>query len=69
MTDKEKMELLKLRKRVEAQREEIKSLQNRLAELRGRCYPGAEKFFENHQYALLTIVTADKVKHHDKSLL
>lgn len=67
MTDKEKLELLNLRKRVQAQREEIAKLQNRFAELRGRCYPGAEKYFENHQYALLTIVTADRVKH-DKSV-
>ena len=59
MTDKEKMELLNLRKRVESQRAEIKNLQNRLAELRGRCYPGAEKFFDSKQYGLLKIVTVD----------
>ena len=63
LTDKERMELMNLRKRVQAQREEISKLQNMFAELRKRCYPGAEKFFENHQYALLTIVTEDRVKH------
>lgn len=57
MTDKEKMELQNLRKRVQMQREEISKLQNRLAELRGRCYPGAEKYLDNHQYGLIKIVT------------
>lgn len=35
ITDKEKMELLNLRKKVVAQREEIKRLQKRLKELEG----------------------------------
>ena len=35
MIDKEKMELLNLRKKVVAQREEIKRLQKRLKELEG----------------------------------
>lgn len=67
LTDKERMELLNLRKRVQMQREEISKLQNRYAELRARCYPDAEKYFDNKQYGLLTIVTADRVKH-DKSM-
>lgn len=63
MTDKEKMEMLNLRRRVQAQREEICKLQNRFAELRARCYPGAEEYFDKKMYGLLTIVTANRAKY------
>lgn len=68
LTDKERMELLNLRKRVVAQKEEIKRLEVKceyqrqmheaeLDALRSRCYPTARDCFDNHQWGLLKIVT------------
>lgn len=68
LTDKEKMELLNLRKKVVAQKEEIKRLQKQvehirdsynaeIATLRTRCYIGAEEYFDKKMYGVLKIVT------------
>ena len=61
LTDKERMELMNLRKRVAAQREELKHLRElhdgEMSVLRSRCYPGAERYFDSGQYGLIKIVT------------
>ena len=71
MSDKEKLELINLRNRLRSQREEIKRLteenaglkkkieyneQDR-ALLRSRCLMGVERYFDDHQYCVLKIVT------------
>jgi len=69
MSDKEKLELINLRNRLRSQREEIKRLteENAVlkkkveynemdrAYLRSRCFLGAERYFDDHQYGILKI--------------
>lgn len=71
MTEKENSEMMSLRNRIRCQKDEINRLleentmlkmrikynESNLETLRTRCHIGAEKYFDNHQYGLLKIVT------------
>ncbi len=76
MTEKEKLELMNLRNRLRCQKDEINRLleanitlrrrlitaEGSLLEIRSRCMPGAERYFDNHQFGLLQITAGRKGK-------